>query len=270
MTKPAPEEIAVRLEISQGLAVITLNRPRFYNAFDLSLGDALLDGLISCDEDRRVRAVLVTGNGPAFCAGGDIRQMREHIDRDGDAGRFLKTLTIRLHAAIATIARMPKPVVMAVNGPAAGAGFSLALSGDIVLAAEGATFTMAYTGIGLPPDGGISFHLPRLIGPKRAFELTCSNRPLSAADAHALGIVSAVYPATSFLSEAGAYAAALAKGPTEALARSKRLIAMGTQNSLETQMEHERQAIAACGRSADFKEAVAAFLEKRSATYQGR
>ena len=269
MTKQVQDQIAAQLEISHGLAVITLNRARSYNAFDLALGEALVDALISCDEDRRVRAVLVTGNGPAFCAGGDIRQMMEHVERDGDAGRFLKTLTIRLHAAVATITHMPKPVVMAVNGPAAGAGFSLAMAGDVVLAAESATFTMAYTAIGLPPDGGISFHLPRLIGPKLAFELTCTNRSLSAAEAHALGIVSRIYPQASLLTGAKEYASALAKGPTEALARAKRLIAMGTENSLETQMEHERQAIAACGRSADFKEGIAAFLEKRSANYQG-
>jgi 2-(1,2-epoxy-1,2-dihydrophenyl)acetyl-CoA isomerase len=270
MTNHGKDEVAVQLEFSHSLAVITLNRPQSYNAFNLALGDALVDSLISCDEDRRVRAVLVTGNGPAFCAGGDIRQMMEHVERDGDAGRFLKTLALRLHGAIATISHMPKPVVMAVNGAAAGAGFSLAMAGDVLIAAEGATFTMAYTAIGLPPDGGISFHLPRSLGPKLAFELTCSNRALSAADAHALGIVSRLYPATSFLAQAKEYASALAKGPTEALARAKRLIAMGTENSLETQMEHERQAIAACGRSADFKEGIAAFLAKRSATFQGR
>ena len=148
---------AVEMEISDGLAVLTLNRPDSYNALNMDLADDLLEALIECDEDPAVRAVLITGRGAAFCAGGDIRQMKERSDSNGNAGRFLKDLTVRLHAAIATMARMPKPVVTAVNGPAAGAGFSLAITGDLVLAAETARFTMAYTGIALAPDGSSTF-----------------------------------------------------------------------------------------------------------------
>jgi len=270
MSQDPNQEPLVRLDVSGGLAVVTLNRPRAYNAINLLLAESLVDILIRCDEDRQVRAVLVTGAGPAFCSGGDIRQMQEYVARDGDGGRFLKSLTVYLHAAITTISHMQKPVVMAVNGPAAGAGFSLAIAGDLLLAAETATFTVAYTAIALSPDGGSTFHLPRLIGPKLAFELASSNRRLSATEARDLRIVSKVFAADQFLAEATAYASALACGPTEALSRAKRLIATGTENTLETQMEYERQAIGACGRTADFKVGVTAFLEKRVATYHGR
>jgi len=133
MSQDPNQEPLVRLDVSGGLAIVTLNRPRAYNAINLLLAESLVDILIRCDEDRQVRAVLVTGAGPAFCSGGDIRQMQEYVARDGDGGRFLKSLTVYLHAAITTISHMQKPVVMAVNGPAAGAGFSLAIAGDLLL-----------------------------------------------------------------------------------------------------------------------------------------
>src|SRR5262249_44640360 len=153
------------------------------NAVNLELGRRLLDTVVRCDEDDNVRAVVITGNGPSFCSGGDIRQMMEVVARDGHAATFLKTLTVYFHETIATMAHMKKPVVTAVNGAAAGAGFSLALAGDLVLAADNAQFTVAYTAIGLAPDGSSTFTLPRLIGPKRAFELIYTNRPLSADEA---------------------------------------------------------------------------------------
>jgi len=146
----------VGLEIGEGLAVLTLNRPKAYNAFDLGLGDELLETAIRCDEDDAVRAVMITGEGRAFCSGGDVRQMQSEADAEGRAGRFLKMLTVRLHAVVATFARTPKPVVTAVNGPAAGAGFSLALMGDLVVAAEDASFTLAYTALAvLAAAGGV-------------------------------------------------------------------------------------------------------------------
>jgi 2-(1,2-epoxy-1,2-dihydrophenyl)acetyl-CoA isomerase len=256
-------------ETKDGLAILTLNRPRAYNALDLALGDELLRALIACDEDPSVRAVLITGSGSAFCAGGDIREMKQAVDAAGHAGVFLKTLTIRLHAIVATIARMAKPVVTAVNGSAAGAGFSLALTGDAVLASEAASFVVAYPAIGLAPDGSISFTLPRLIGSKRAFDLICSGRAVGAVEAQALGLVSKVLPAAEFLAEATAYARRLASGPTLAFAEAKKLLALSPDNSLETQMEFERRAIAACGHTADFLEGIDAFLNKRPAVFRG-
>ncbi|MCW5748696.1 MAG: enoyl-CoA hydratase/isomerase family protein [Alphaproteobacteria bacterium] len=270
MSQPARhDEPPVLRESHDAVAILTLNRPRAYNALDLALGDALLEALIACDEDPAIRAVLVIGSGAAFCAGGDIRQMKQAVDATGHAGVFLKTLTIRLHAIVSTIARMAKPVVTAVNGSAAGAGFSLALTGDAVLASEAASFVVAYPAIGLAPDGSISFTLPRLVGAKRAFDLICSGRAVGAAEALALGLVSRTLPADGFRDAAIAYTRTLAAGPTLAFAEAKKLLALSPTNGLETQMEFERRAIAACGRTSDFLEGIEAFLGKRAATFRG-
>lgn len=270
MTATDPTEAPVRVDRSDGLAVVTLNRPQAFNALDLALGDALVDAAIACDEDDTVRAVMITGEGRAFCGGGDIRQMRERADAEGRSAAFLKKLTLTLHAAVATFARMPKPVVTAVNGPAAGAGFSLAVAGDLVVAADTATFTLAYTAIGLAPDGGSTFYLPRLVGAKRAFALIAENRPLGAAEAQALGLVNEVFPAASFAADAEQFARTLAGGPTRALGAAKKLLMLSSESGLETQMEHERRAIADCARSEDFVAASTAFVEKRKPTFRGR
>src|SRR5579871_2325223 len=263
-------EPAVLFEITDSVGWITLNRPKAYNALNRELAGLLLDALIRCDEDESVRAVVVTGKGASFCSGGDIKQMMTAVESDGHAGAFLKTLTVSLHEAIATIAHMHKPVIMAVNGAAAGAGFSLAIAGDLVLAADNAKFTVAYTAIALAPDGSSTFTLPRLIGPKRALELMYDNRALEANEAKALGLVNQVFPAAQFTEQVRAFAGKIAKGPTAALGYAKRLVTLSAHNSLETQMEHERRAIAACGRTADFREGADAFFAKRPPQFQGR
>ena len=171
---------------------------------------------------------------------------------------------------MATMARMEKPVIGAVNGVAGGAGFSFALACDLVLAAESAVFTMAYTKAGLAPDGGSSFFLPRVVGPKRAYELMVNNAVLSAHEARDLGIVNAVYRDVSFMAEARSYAERIAAGPTRAFGTAKRLIALSPESSLETQMEHERRAIAECARTEDFREGIAAFVGKRPPKFGGK
>jgi 2-(1,2-epoxy-1,2-dihydrophenyl)acetyl-CoA isomerase len=263
-------ESVVLFEVTDGVGWITFNRPKTYNALDRELAMQLLEALIRCDEDEGVRAVVVTGKGPSFCSGGDIRHMMTAAERDGHAGVFLKTLTVSLHEAIATIAHMSKPVITAVNGAAAGAGFSLAIAGDLVLAADDARFTVAYTAIGLAPDGSSTFTLPRLIGPKRAFELMYTNRAVSASEAKELGMVNQVFPATQFTDQVREFAIGIARGPTAALGCAKKLLTLSAQSSLETQMEHERRAIAACGRTADFREGADAFFAQRSPKFQGR
>jgi 2-(1,2-epoxy-1,2-dihydrophenyl)acetyl-CoA isomerase len=266
-TQSAP---TVLLEVTDGVGWITLNRPKAYNALNTDLAERLLDAVIRCDENHDVRALVITGKGPSFCSGGDIRQMMDAVARDGDAAAFLKTLTVNLHETIATMAHMSKPVVMAVNGAAAGAGFSLALAGDLVLAADNARFTVAYTAIGLAPDGSSTFTLPRLIGPKRAFELIYTNRAVQADEAKELGLVNHVFPAGQFIDHVREFAVNVAKGPTAALGRTKKLLRLSALNSLETQMEQERRAIAACGRTADFREGADAFFAKRPPKFQGR
>jgi 2-(1,2-epoxy-1,2-dihydrophenyl)acetyl-CoA isomerase len=261
---------AVVLDIADGVGTINLNRPKAYNALNIDLAEGLRDAVIRCDEDANIRAVMITGNGPAFCSGGDIRQMMEAVLRDGHAGSFLKTLTVSLHATTATMVHMAKPVITAVHGAAAGAGFSLALAGDLVLAADNARFTVAYTAIGLAPDGSSTFTLPRLIGAKRALELMYTNRPLSAAEAKELGIVNQVFPAARFAQLARDFAVSLANGPTIALGHAKKLVTLSAQSSFETQMEHERRAIAACGHTEDFIGAANAFLSKRQPRFRGQ
>jgi 2-(1,2-epoxy-1,2-dihydrophenyl)acetyl-CoA isomerase len=269
-TMSVSSESAILLDVADHVGWITLNRPAAYNAINTELAEQLLDAVIRCDEDDGIRAVVITGKGPSFCAGGDIRQMMDAVGADGHAGAFLKTLTVSLHETIATIAHTSKPVIMAVNGTAAGAGFSLALAGDLVLAAENARFTVAYTAIGLAPDGSSTFTLPRLIGAKRAFELMYTNRAMSANEAKELGLVNQVFPAAQFIQHVREYTARVAEGPTVALGYAKKLLTLSAHDSLETQMEHERRAIAACGRTADFREGASAFFAKRPARFQGR
>ncbi len=263
-------ENTVLTEREGGLAVLTLNRPDSYNAIDGAMMQALLDALIECDEDASVRAVLLTGAGKAFCAGGDLKAMQAEDAAGRSVGAFLKRLTVPVHGAMATMARMEKPVIGAVNGVAGGAGFSFALACDLVLAAESAVFTMAYTKAGLAPDGGSSFFLPRVVGPKRAYDLMVNNAVLTAQEARDLGIVNAVYRDASFMAEARSYAERIAAGPTRAFGAAKRLVALSPESSLETQMEHERRAIAECAGTEDFKEGVAAFVEKRPPGFKGR
>ena len=259
----------VLIERVNGLAIVTLNRADSYNAFDGPLAEAFLAALVECDEDRSVRAVMITGAGKAFCAGGNLKAMKEVADAGQSVGAFLKRLVVPIHGAIATIARMEKPVVAAVNGPAGGFGFSLALACDLVLASDAAMFTMAYTKAGLSPDGSSSFFLPRIVGPKRAYDLMV-NEVLSPAEAKDLGIVNQIMPGDSFMEEARAYGSRLAEGPTLAFGAAKRLIAFSPESSMETQMEHERRAIAECGGTEDFKEGVAAFVEKRVPDFKGK
>jgi 2-(1,2-epoxy-1,2-dihydrophenyl)acetyl-CoA isomerase len=258
------------LEIENGVATVTMNRPAALNAFNVAMGHKLLELFVECDQRDDVRCVLFTGNGPAFCAGGDIRQMTEFVQKDGDGGRLIKTMTVHLHGVIATIQRMAKPVIAAVNGPAAGAGLSFALACDLVLSSDTARYAIAYSAIGLTPDGGSTWFLPRLIGAKRTFELYAGNRQLTPEEAKALGIVSQIVPAAELMTVAKKQAAMLAAGPTAAYARAKTLLALSATASLETQMEHERDAIAASSKTADFKEGIDAFLNKRRPAFEGK
>ncbi|WBO59909.1 enoyl-CoA hydratase/isomerase family protein [Acidocella sp. MX-AZ03] len=172
-----------------GLARITLNRPDAANTLNPEMSRALFDAAIECDEDASIRAVLLTGNGPLFCGGGDIHGFAAAGAR---VSHLAKEMTTILHGAVSRLARMGKPLVVAVNGPAAGAGLSLAMLGDIVIAAPAAHFTVAYTAIGLTPDLGASWLLPRLVGLRRAQELALTNRRVGAQEAAAIGLITRV------------------------------------------------------------------------------
>ncbi len=253
-------------ELRDGVARVTLNRPEAANALDLQMSRELMAAAIRCDEERAVRAVLLEARGKLFCAGGDLQSF-------AGAGEgmpaLIKEMTSYLHAAVSRFARMRAPLITAVGGPAAGAGMSLACSGDLVLASSRARFTLAYTKVGLAPDGSSSFVLPRLVGARRTLDLMLTNRTLSAEEAEAWGLVSRVVPAESLAAEAESLAAELASGPTEAYGLAKALVSDSLQHGLETQMERESRAIAAAARTADAREGVAAFLAKRAPTFKG-
>jgi 2-(1,2-epoxy-1,2-dihydrophenyl)acetyl-CoA isomerase len=253
-------------EVRDGVAHITLNRPDAANAINLQLSKDLAYAAMRCDEDPAVRAVLLSAAGKMFCAGGDLRSFAQSGE---GMPALIKEITTYLHAGISRLARMRAPVVIAVHGAAAGAGFSLACAGDLAIAATSARFTMAYTAIGLTPDGSATYYLPRLLGTRRSLELMLTNRTLSADEALAWGIVNQVVVDDALAGEAQALAQRLAAGPTEAFGRVKRLV-LQNRESLETQMEQETREICDAARTADARAAVEAFLAKRKSTFSGR
>src|SRR5438105_6656423 len=255
------------LERRDGVATLTLNRPDAYNALNLELGRELFHAVLELDEDPAVRCVVVTGAGKAFCAGGDVKDFADNLPR---IGVLVKELTTYLHGAVSRFARSDKPVIMAVNGVAAGGGFSFALSGDLVIAAESARFTMAYSKIAATPDGSSSYFLPRLVGLRRAMELYFTNRVLSAREALEWGLVTRVVPDAELTTAVMGLARELADGPSKAVGGAKRLFHQLTWESLETQMELEAQAIAASGHTEDFRSGVTAFARKQTPTFRGR
>jgi 2-(1,2-epoxy-1,2-dihydrophenyl)acetyl-CoA isomerase len=259
---------SLKLERAANVATLTLQRPDAYNSLDLGLGRDLWQAAIEVDEDPEVRCVVITGSGKAFCAGGDVKSF---VDNLGRIGAHIKELTTYLHGAISRLCRSDKPVIMAVNGVAAGGGFSLALSGDLVVAAESAKFSMAYSRIAATPDGSSSYFLPRLVGLRRAMELYFTNRPLSAREALEWGLITRVVPDAELSASVTALARELAQGPSKAFGAAKRLFHQSTWESLETQMELEAQAIAASGHTEDFRAGVTAFADKKPVpTFRGR
>ena len=254
------------VEKTDGIAIITLNRPDSANGLNMEMGKELMLAAIECDASFDIRAVIITGAGKMFSAGGDLKSFSTYGDKLPGA---IKELTTYLHAAVSRFARMNAPVIVAVNGMAAGAGFSLAIAGDLVIAAQSAKFTMAYTAAGLSPDGSASYYLPRLIGLRRTQELMLTNRRLSAEEALDWGLVTKVVADENLLDEAKALALSLAAGPTLAFGMVKKLLTASFDNSLETQMEMEARGIAAMTTVADGKEGIASFLEKRKPVFKG-
>ncbi len=254
-------------DVKDAVATITLNRPDAYNALNLRLGGEFFHAVLEVDENPEVRCVVVTGAGKAFCAGGDVKDFADNLPT---IGVLVKELTTYLHGAISRLCRSPKPVLMGVNGVAAGGGMSLALAGDLVLAAESARFMMAYSKIGATPDGSSSYFLPRLCGLRRALELHYTNRALTAREALDWGLVNRVVPDAEFSRALAGLARELAQGPTMAFGGAKRLFHQSTHESLETQMELEAQAIACSGKTEDFRNGVTAFTRKATPTFKGR
>ncbi len=253
-------------ETRDGVAYITLNREDAANAINLEMGRDLMLAALQCDEDPGVRAVLIRAKGKIFCAGGDLGSFSSAGE---GMPRLLKELTTYLHAAISRFARMSAPVVAAVHGSAAGAGFSLACASDLLVCAESAKFTLAYTRVGLTPDGSSTYYLPRLIGTRRALELMLTNRVLSSQEALAWGLVNRVVADDQLAQESEGLVRQLATGPTRAFGSVKQLLLSSANESLETQMEHEARAIADVAHSSDAREGIEAFFAKRRAKFNG-
>jgi 2-(1,2-epoxy-1,2-dihydrophenyl)acetyl-CoA isomerase len=251
------------VEVTRDGAVqtITLNRPEKMNAFTRGLHGELRDALKQA-RDPGVRAVVITGAGRAFCAGQDLTEFGE----TGDVGASLRET---YHPNILAIRALEKPVIAAVNGACAGAGLSLACACDIRIAADSAAFVPGFIGIGLIPDAGGTYFIHRLLGASRAFEWMSSNRRLTAAEAHAWGLVSEVVEADALPVRAAELASTYAELPTRGIGMTKRLFDHADTATLEEQLEMESQLQAAAARSDDFREGVSAFLEKRPPKFTG-
>lgn len=246
------------------VARIILNRPEAANAIDIATANALLDTVLRVEEDDTVRCVVLTGAGRLFCGGGDVAAFRSA----GDAlPTLLKQLTGPLHAAISRMLRMPKPLVVAVNGTAAGAGLGLSLIGDIVIAVQSAKFVPAYGAIGLTADGGLTWLLPRLIGMRRAQEMMMTNRSVSAEEAVRWGLITRAVEAEVFEQDIQETAERLATSPVRAIGRLRSLLLSSHTNAVETQMELEAATMAQCGRDVEAQEGIAAMFEKRKADF---
>jgi 2-(1,2-epoxy-1,2-dihydrophenyl)acetyl-CoA isomerase len=258
-----------RYDVSDGVAVVTLDRPDVLNAFDDELGAAVLDAVRRASDDGSVRCIVITGAGRAFSSGEDLGALQADYER-GAAPPLGDTLVNRYNPLIRALRAAPKPVLAAVNGVAAGAGASIALACDFRIASEKAKLVLAFVKAGLVPDSGAVWFLMRMLGGSRTWQLAATGDPLSAEDAHACGIFHRVVPADEFDAAWRAWARELAAGPTRAYALTKQLVDNASFASLDDQLDLEVEAQTQAGATADHLEGVRAFLGKRRPEFEGR
>ena len=251
------------------MATITLNRPAQFNVMNTELSAGLRKALMECWDDDEVRAIILTGNGKAFSAGGDIKFFIEELGQQRIVPSLEKMMPI-LHAAIAMVREIPKPVIAALNGVAAGGGFGLALACDFRIASPQVNLVTAFLGIGVSPDSSSTFFLPRHVGLAKATEMFLRNKPVSAAQALDLGLVTAVVEPDTVMDEAKKLAEELAQGPTAAFGRTKLLLNQSLGSSLHEQLQSEARSITLSMGTPDFAEGIKAFMEKRKPTFQGK
>ncbi|WP_019889210.1 enoyl-CoA hydratase/isomerase family protein [Streptomyces purpureus] len=262
----------VLYDVTDGLATITINRPEAMNAMNVEAKVALREAVQTAAADPAVRAVLLTATGRAFCVGQDLKEHVGLLQNDKETGSRDTMNTVREHynPIVRALTEMKKPVVAGVNGVAAGAGFGFALAADYRIVADMAAFNTSFAGVALTADSGMSWTLPRLIGPSRAADLLLFPRSISAQEAYDLGIVNKIVPAADLAAEAAAVARALAEGPTLAYAALKESLAYGADHSLVEALEKEDELQSKAGASEDHTIAVQAFLAKEKPKYVGR
>ncbi|WP_168110019.1 enoyl-CoA hydratase/isomerase family protein [Ramlibacter lithotrophicus] len=259
------------LETRGGIATLALNRPEALNALSPAMTDALIDATQECERNPEIRCVVLRGAGRAFMAGGDVKGLHASLSADAEAHvRRMEMRVIRAHQLISQLRRMPKPVIAAVHGAVAGFGVGLSMAADVVVAREDAFFLVAYRHIGLTADAGVTHFLPRIVGERKALEMSLFGERCPAEEALRLGMVNWVVPTAGFDAFVRDKAAALAAGPSVALGHVKALIRGSLDRSWDEQSHREAEGIAAASRSHDHLEGVTAFVEKRAAVFVGR
>ncbi|WP_232698875.1 enoyl-CoA hydratase-related protein [Brevibacillus daliensis] len=254
----------IQYEVMDGVAVIRMNRPEKFNAFTEQMHKEIISAFKQANKDHNIRSIMLTGAGRAFNAGQDLSDVKgETIDYGG----FLRD---RYNPMIMQIQQTEKPIIAAVNGVAAGAGMSIALACDIRVASQKASFVNAFVGIGLVPDSGGCYFLPRIVGMGKALELAMTGEKVSAEEAYRIGLVSKVFAPETFEEEAFAYASKLATLPTKAIGLIKRTMYKGMNMNLSETLEYEAFAQEAAGNTRDHKEGIQAFLEKRTPDFTGQ
>lgn len=257
---------SITTSIENKIATLTLNRPEVFNSFNREMALLLQSELDACEKNEEVRAIVITGSGKAFCAGQDLKEVTTPSLNPG----FKKILEEHYNPIISKIRKIEKPIIAAVNGVAAGAGANIALACDVVLASENACFIQAFSKIGLVPDSGGTFFLPRLIGFQKASALMLLGDKVMAAEAEKMGMVYKVFSAKNFSLEVNAIASVLATMPTKALGFTKRLLNSSIQNSLEEQLHLEGKLQIEAAQSEDYAEGVDAFVNKRKPNFKGK
>jgi 2-(1,2-epoxy-1,2-dihydrophenyl)acetyl-CoA isomerase len=267
------DEPLVIVSHSAGVASLTLNRPQVLNALNGALARALLAALTAVKEDSSVRAVIIRGAGDAFMAGGDIGYFRSLLDDHPDRAGIRPDVTRLIEQAqdvTRMIRNLPQPVIASVHGGCAGFGFSLMLACDLVVAADNAKFTLAYIHLATTPDGGASYHLPRIVGQKRAAEIALLGDRFGPAEAERWGLINRVAPLAELEAVTAKIATRMAAGPALAYARTKRLLNQSDDMSLDAQLRAETDAFADSALTDDFSAGVSAFLQKKPATFAGK
>lgn len=260
------DESMVVVSNAEGVATVRLNDPTSLNALSADMANQLRDALVNLGRDSSVRALVLTGTGRGFCAGGDVQSFYDNRDDPDDV---MAAVIDGLHGAVQVLLDLPFPTIAAVNGVVAGAGMGVAMATDLAIAVDDAVFTMAYTGIGVSPDGSSTYFLPRLVGTRIAMDMILTNRRVTASEAVDFGLINRAVPVEDFDSEVSALAEKLARGPTLAFVRSRHLLRSSLGNDPVAQMEVEGQGIMAAGKTSDFYEGISAFIEKRRPTFTG-